>query len=351
MNLKNYLDKTGTLYFLVKIKAFLAGNYVAKDGDKVLSTNDYTTAEKNKLAGIEVGATRNDIDSALSGSSTNAVQNKVIDAALQGKQDTLTAGSHIDITNNVVSATGLLEIDDTTVSNSKVWSSNKTSSELANKQDELTEGDRISIVNNVISATSEIDDSISSDSSVYSSSKVDTLLGAKQDTLTPGTGIDITGDVISVVGGVDIDDTTTSSSTTWSSNKINTELETKQNTLTAGTRVTITNEDVINVSSEINDNATTSSNTWSADKINSVIAALNSLSLAVVQTLPTTDISTTTIYLVPKSSSQTSNVYDEYVYYNNAWEKIGDTEVDLSGYVRESDLVAITNQEIDAMFT
>lgn len=33
-------------------------NYVQKDGDKVLSTNDYTTAEKEKLAGIEAGANK-----------------------------------------------------------------------------------------------------------------------------------------------------------------------------------------------------------------------------------------------------------------------------------------------------
>lgn len=32
--------------------------YVVKDGNKVLSTNDYTTAEKNKLSGIATGATK-----------------------------------------------------------------------------------------------------------------------------------------------------------------------------------------------------------------------------------------------------------------------------------------------------
>ena len=36
------------------------------DGSKVLSTNDYTTAEKNKLAGIEAGANKIVIDSSLS---------------------------------------------------------------------------------------------------------------------------------------------------------------------------------------------------------------------------------------------------------------------------------------------
>lgn len=34
----------------------LLNNYVQKDGSKVLSTNDYTTAEKNKLAGIAANA-------------------------------------------------------------------------------------------------------------------------------------------------------------------------------------------------------------------------------------------------------------------------------------------------------
>ncbi len=38
-------------------------NYVVKDGDKVLSTNDYTTAEKNKLANIPSDATSNVIES------------------------------------------------------------------------------------------------------------------------------------------------------------------------------------------------------------------------------------------------------------------------------------------------
>ena len=55
---------------------------------KGLSTNDYTTAEKNKLAGIDTGANKTVVDSALSETSTNPVQNKVvydIDAKIGGK--------------------------------------------------------------------------------------------------------------------------------------------------------------------------------------------------------------------------------------------------------------------------
>lgn len=349
MSQKNFLDKTGTLYFLVKIKNFIAGNYVAKDGDKVLSENDFTDAAKSKLDAIETGATRTEIDD------TTFALNKVwssskVNTELAKKQNTLIPGDNIKISNNIIGVTGLPNINDENISNYSVWSSGKTSSELADKQNLLIAGDRINISNDTISASSEISDSSASITSTYSSSKVETLLANKQNTLTAGTNIDITGDVISVTGAVDIDDSTTSSSTTWSSNKITSELSSKQDTLTAGTRVSISNENVIDVSSEINDSSTTSSNTWSASKIMNLISSLERVTIAIVQTLPTQDISNSTIYFVPKSTSQTTNYYDEYIYVNNAWEKIGDTTIDLSGYVKDEDLVPITNQEIDAMF-
>ena len=55
---------------------------VDKIEGKGLSTNDYTTTEKNKLGGIETGANKTVVDSALSSTSTNPVQNKVIKKAL-----------------------------------------------------------------------------------------------------------------------------------------------------------------------------------------------------------------------------------------------------------------------------
>lgn len=47
-----FLNYDGLLYFWQKIKALLAGK-VDKIEGKELSTNDYTTAEKNKLAGLK----------------------------------------------------------------------------------------------------------------------------------------------------------------------------------------------------------------------------------------------------------------------------------------------------------
>lgn len=53
-----------------------------------------------------------------------------------------------------------------------------------------------------------------------------------------------------------------------------------------------------------------------------------------------------TIYLMPNSENE-NNLYDEYIIVNDLPEKIGTTEVDLSGYVKVTDLVVMTNAEID----
>lgn len=56
----------------------LLGQKVSKIAGKGLSAEDFTTAEKTKLAGIESGATRTIVDAALNGTSTNPVQNKAV---------------------------------------------------------------------------------------------------------------------------------------------------------------------------------------------------------------------------------------------------------------------------------
>ena len=81
---------------------------VDKQAGKGLSTNDFTTAEQTKLEGIEEEANKTVVDSALSGSSTNPVQNKVIKSALDGKQASLTtaqlAAANSGITADIVAA-------------------------------------------------------------------------------------------------------------------------------------------------------------------------------------------------------------------------------------------------------
>ncbi len=66
---------------------------------KGLSTNDFTTEEKTKLAKI-IEVSEITVDSALSPTSTNPVQNKVIKAALDEKANASTLNSHTGDKNN-----------------------------------------------------------------------------------------------------------------------------------------------------------------------------------------------------------------------------------------------------------
>lgn len=70
--------------------------------------------------------------------------------------------------------------------------------------------------------------------------------------------------------------------------------------------------------------------------LQSAVSALEGSHFEVVDTLPATG-KDNTIYLVPKAKSETSNVKDEYIYINSAWEKIGDTEIDLSKYLQKEE--------------
>ena len=59
--------------------------FVRKESGKGLSSNDYTTEEKEKLKGISEGANKTTVDTELSTTSTNPVQNKAVKAELDKK--------------------------------------------------------------------------------------------------------------------------------------------------------------------------------------------------------------------------------------------------------------------------
>lgn len=79
-----YLDENGLLYVIQKIKSWLSGKVDKVDG-KGLSTNDFTTAEKNKLQGLE---------------------NYTLPAATADKLGGVKVGAGLAINNGVLSATG-----------------------------------------------------------------------------------------------------------------------------------------------------------------------------------------------------------------------------------------------------
>ena len=63
------------------------------------------------------------------------------------------------------------------------------------------------------------------------------------------------------------------------------------------------------------------------------LSAIPKFAIQVVTSLPTSNISTTTVYLL-SSGSDTNNIYTEYIYVNSKWEKLGEQKVDLTSYVQ-----------------
>lgn len=60
----------------------------------------------------------------------------------------------------------------------------------------------------------------------------------------------------------------------------------------------------------------------------------------VVSSLPTSNISLSTIYCVASAEPKEQNNYNEFVYINNKWEQIGSTAVDLSEYYKKTEIDA-----------
>lgn len=75
------------------------------------------------------------------------------------------------------------------------------------------------------------------------------------------------------------------------------------------------------------------SETYTKTEISSLISNISTMSFAVVDSLPTEEISTNTIYLLPIEGGISENTYREYVYIAGKWEIIGETDTNLSGYV------------------
>lgn len=89
----------------------------------------------------------------------------------------------------------------------------------------------------------------------------------------------------------------------------------------------------------IDDSAASTSRTYSSSKINALIAGVTGFSVEVVDQLPTSGIDAHKIYFVPKETSKQTagDIYDEYLYVQNAWEHIGTTDVDLSQYYTKTE--------------
>ena len=87
---------------------------------------------------------------------------------------------------------------------------------------------------------------------------------------------------------------------------------------------------------------------YTKEEVDNMISIIPKFAIAVVETLPVSDISTTTVYLVPNNSGETSNLYDEYIY-TTQWEKLGTQTVDLSDYPTTSEMNAAIDAAINSI--
>lgn len=369
---KKYLDKDGLLYVWQKAK----NAFVSKDGSKVLSDNNYTTDEKNKLAGIEPGATKTVIDSTLDSSSTNPVQNKAVQAALDKKVDK-------------VSGKGLSTNDYTTDEKNKLAGISPNATRVV-VDSSLSSSSTNAIENKAVyNALSKKVDAVSG-KGLSTNDFTDELKEAYDETVQTVADLTATGGEPNRVNDVKVNGvsvvtdkvanvtvpTKTSDLTNDSNFITNNDISGKadkgttladygitdakingQNVILGAATLTVptNNNELTNgagyqTASQV-ESRITSKGYQTEDQVNTLIASgiadITGIEYTVTPTLPSVG-EPGVIYLVPNSGTN-PNIYDEYIYVNNKFEKIGTTDVDLTGYLQETDLEVITNSEIDVI--
>lgn len=96
-------------------------------------------------------------------------------------------------------------------------------------------------------------------------------------------------------------------------------------------------------------------NSWTSTQaqqaINEAVGSVVGVSFEIVTNLPTTG-TPGTIYLIAHSHSDNQDIYDEYVWIDaqKKFEKIGNTYVDLSGYLLKTDIGEIGTTEMASLW-
>ena len=259
-----YLDYDGLSYFAKQVKEKINAKADKVDG-KGLSTNDYTTDEKNKLAGIASGANKTVIEDVLTstnaGTALSAKQGKALNDKITSLNTSI--GGKGDMLKSTYDADGDGVVDNTKALNGHADTYFAKATDIPTKVSQL-----------------------SNDSSFTTMSAVE------------GKGYQTSSQVNSIVNGKGYQ---------------------------------------------------TASQVSSA--ISSAIAGVTQFNYQIVSKLPVTG-AKGVIYLIAHAHG-TNDAYDEYIWVTNGstsgFEKLGNTDINLSGYVKSTDLVAITNTEIDTI--
>lgn len=81
-------------------------------------------------------------------------------------------------------------------------------------------------------------------------------------------------------------------------------------------------------------------------------AAAGNVSITIVDAVPeVANAVEKTIYFVAKTDTDDNDVFDEYMLIDGSIELLGSTKVDLTDYVKSTDLEEISDEEVDSIFT
>ena len=305
---KNYLDKTGLALVWEKIKNGLSGKVDKVDG-KGLSTNDYTANEKTKLANIASGAQVNVLEGIQKNGDTVQIVNKIANISVPTKTSDITNDSGFittsDIPEGAAASTTTPAMDGTAA----------TGSELA-----FARGDHVHPTDTSRAAASDV-------------TALTTRVGDLETAV--GTGGSVDSKISAAIAGLD-------SSITSTANQAIASVTLTDGKITGSTKIAVPTNN-----NQLTNGAGYQTASDVSTAIATAVAGITSFEYEVVQSLPAEG-EAGVIYLVAHSHG-TGDSYDEYIWVSNAFEKIGNTDIDLSGYVLSTDLVAITSTEINTI--
>lgn len=117
---------------------------------------------------------------------------------------------------------------------------------------------------------------------------------------------------------------------------------------TSGVNLSLSSAGALDVTITSGSVASGNTNFVTGDAVNTAIqnsiSSITGISFEIVTNLPSTG-SAGVIYLISNSGSG-QNIYDEYIWVNDAFEKIGTTNVDLSGYLQKTDYMSNSDMDI-----
>ena len=291
-----------------KIKNALSGKVDKVDG-KGLSSNDYTSTEKTKLANVASGAQVNVLEGIQKNGDTVQIVNKIANISVPTKTSDITNDSGFittsDIPEGAAASTTTPVMDGTAA----------VGTELA-----FARGDHVHPTDTSRAAASDV-------------TALTTRVGDLETAV--GTGGSVDSKITAAIESLD-------SSIASTSNQAIASVTLTDGKITGSTKITVPTNN-----NQLTNGAGYQTASDVSTAIATAVAGITSFEYEVVQSLPAEG-EAGVIYLVAHSHG-TGDSYDEYIWVSNTFEKIGNTDIDLSGYVLSTDLVAITSTEINTI--